>query len=435
MVPIREMSRRQLKQATEAQVRPIQISDFESALMAIKPSTNQEMRRKLRHFAEVSGQVVVETRTAKMVVWMLVEKANLRKAVEEITVCMAELRPYEQLNMVHQKLLIKLAVFMIRNDPPSRSRPHPARSKGAPGTGMMCVTLFGRVHWLDEKSTSNLCELIDEELDEGASTELVASDCAAHPDRDILAFLATWLLEILCESLTVSGCKFSLKNPPTFTRLTAETAIANNRHCWLIFTSSRAARLFLVEPSSVTVEEVDSIGDIYPGLDLGDLPGSAVRTKLKFSGAISVLQLLRLEGREDKILVLISSTLGPAAVWSLAMSADKSHFEWKRLSVLDETRGHDTIVCSTANQYFIAIAAYDGLILIYRREELLSEELVIRACSLFEHPAPAISMKFLDQDQLAVLSTSGVHLLTALHTPTSSVFTDDESRNTAAINT
>ncbi|KHN81693.1 hypothetical protein Tcan_07175 [Toxocara canis] len=268
---------------------------------------------------------------------------------------------------------------------------------GAPGTGMMCVTLFGRVHWLDEKSTSNLCELIDEELDE--------------------------------------GCKFSLKNPPTFTRLTAETAIANNRHCWLIFTSSRAARLFLVEPSSVTVEEVDSIGDIYPGLDLGDLPGSAVRTKLKFSGAISVLQLLRLEGREDKILVLISSTLGPAAVWSLAMSADKSHFEWKRLSVLDETRGHDTIVCSTANQYFIAIAAYDGLILIYRREELLSEELVIRACSLFEHPAPAISMKFLDQDQLAVLSTSGVHLLTALHTPTSSVFTDDESRNTAAINT
>lgn len=85
------------------------------------------------------------------------------------------------------------------------------------------------------------------------------------------------------------------------------------------------------------------------------------RTKLKFSGAISVLQLLRLEGREDKMLVLISSTLGPAAVWSLAMSADKSHFEWRRISVLNETRGHDTIVCSTASEYYIAIAAYDGV--------------------------------------------------------------------------
>uniref|UniRef100_A0A9J2PLK8 microtubule-severing ATPase n=1 Tax=Ascaris lumbricoides TaxID=6252 RepID=A0A9J2PLK8_ASCLU len=57
MVPIREMSRRQLKQATEAQLRPIQMSDFETALSAIKPSTNQQMRLKLRHFAEISGQV------------------------------------------------------------------------------------------------------------------------------------------------------------------------------------------------------------------------------------------------------------------------------------------------------------------------------------------------------------------------------------------
>uniref|UniRef100_A0A915C9I6 Uncharacterized protein n=1 Tax=Parascaris univalens TaxID=6257 RepID=A0A915C9I6_PARUN len=352
---------------------------------------------------------------------------------------------------------------------------------GAPGSGVMCVTLFGGIYWLDEKNSTNLSRLIDEKLDEGASAEVVASDCAAHPDSDILAIFATcWviyekhcmpiryfaaLFKISTDLSFTLEYKFELLNPPTFTRITAESAITGNRYCWLIFTASRAARLFLVKASSITVEEVDSIGDIYPGLDLGDLPGSAVRscclqtssyrwsvlgfdtgyvivtslslktnfivdrTKLKFSGAISVLQLLRLEGREDKMLVLISSTLGPAAVWSLAMSADKSHFEWKRISVLNETRGHDTIVCSTASEYYIAIAAYDGLILVYRREDLLSEEAIVRSCSLIEHPAPAIAMKFLDDDQLAVLSTSGLHLIVPLHTPTSSVFTDDECKS------
>lgn len=68
---------------------------------------------------------------------------------------------------------------------------------GAPGSGVMCVTLFGGVYWLDEKNSTNLSRLIDEQLDEGASAEVVASDCAAHPDSDILAILATWLVVIV----------------------------------------------------------------------------------------------------------------------------------------------------------------------------------------------------------------------------------------------
>lgn len=70
----------------------------------------------------------------------------------------------------------------------------------------------------------------------------------------------------------------------------------------------------------------------------------------------------------------------------------------------------------------------------YRREDLLSEEAIIRSYSLIEHPAPAIAMKFLDDDQLAVLSTSGLHLIIPLYTPTSSVFTDEECKN-SMINT
>ncbi|VDK23849.1 unnamed protein product [Anisakis simplex] len=63
---------------------------------------------------------------------------------------------------------------------------------GAPGTGVMCVTLFGHAHWLDDRITSNLRELLNETLDEGCSIELVASDCATYSDGDVLAFLATW---------------------------------------------------------------------------------------------------------------------------------------------------------------------------------------------------------------------------------------------------
>lgn len=56
MVPIREMSRSQLKNATEAQLRPIKREDFEDAFFSIKPSTNKQSLEKLRKFAQTSGQ-------------------------------------------------------------------------------------------------------------------------------------------------------------------------------------------------------------------------------------------------------------------------------------------------------------------------------------------------------------------------------------------
>lgn len=39
--------------------------------------------------------------------------------------------------------------------------------------------------------------------------------------------------------------------------------------------------VFFFQPLSLAVEEVDSIGDIYPGLDLGDLPGSVIRWEFR----------------------------------------------------------------------------------------------------------------------------------------------------------
>ncbi|KAK6109212.1 hypothetical protein QQG55_35110 [Brugia pahangi] len=326
---------------------------------------------------------------------------------------------------------------------------------------VICVTLSGKVHWTNDTEPTDLVVLFNENLDNGENLEIVASDYTKQSGSDDVAVLVTcwvlfdqfWLPKRYFAAMfkITADCKFSLSykleldNVPSYTRITAEAAVANNRHCWLIFTASRAARLFVVQPVSLEVEEIDSVGDIYPGLDLGDLPGSAIRSnclqtstyrwsvlgfdtgyvivtalsmrtnfiedrsKLKFSGAISVLLILQHIGREDKISVLVSSTLGPAAVWMLSLSPDKSHFEWKRMTVLEDTRGHDAVVCSASGHQLIAIGTYGGVILIYKRADLLSDDNYAAPYSVIEMHVSVISMIFLRDDMLAVLTTSGLH--------------------------
>ncbi|VDN54690.1 unnamed protein product [Dracunculus medinensis] len=347
-------------------------------------------------------------------------------------------------------------------------------------TFVLCISVFGDVVWIDGVGNSNLTKLIKQPLREGELMELVASDFALNPDPKILAFLVScWvifddryrpiryfaaLFKILSDRSFDLVHEFPLENPPTFTKVIAESQTVKDRNCWLIFTSSQAARLYLIDPLSLAVEEVDSIGDIYPGLDLGDLPGSVIRSscfqsctyrwsllgfdtgyaivttlslqtnfivhrlpfsaqigsivlssfsrsKLKFSGPISVLQFLPIEGREDKILVLISSTLGPAAIWNIVMTADKSRFEWKKLKVLYDTKGVDMITCSYTGAKLLGLGSYGGVLLIYRICDLISENINITPLYHIRHMTPVISMVFLNDKFLVLLSCQGMHLM------------------------
>lgn len=74
-----------------------------------------------------------------------------------------------------------------------------------------------------------------------------------------------------------------------------------------------------------------------------------------------MLQILPFTDRDDKVSILASSTLGPAALWVLSLCADKSHFEWKRSVVLEDTRGHDAVICSAIGPHSIAIGTYAGV--------------------------------------------------------------------------
>ncbi|VDM97665.1 unnamed protein product [Thelazia callipaeda] len=328
---------------------------------------------------------------------------------------------------------------------------------------IICVSLCGKVCWMNDAEPVDLRALLDEGFDENENLEVVTSDCAKRNDSDDISFLVTcWVLfdhlwlpkryfavifKAIDNQRFVLCHKLELDNVPSFTRVTAEAAIADNRHCWLIFTASRAARLFVVQPVSLAVEEIESVGDIYPGLDLGDLPGSAIRSnclqtpsyrwsvlgfdtgyviatalsmktnfikdrsKLKFSGAVSVLFILEHAGREDKISVLVSSTLGPATIWTLSQISDESHFNWEMISVLEDSCGHDAIVCFAANDELVAIGTYRGDILMYERIDLVSGEPSITSRSINHLHVPVISLTFLKSDTLAVLTTKGLHLL------------------------
>uniref|UniRef100_A0A0R3RZX6 microtubule-severing ATPase n=1 Tax=Elaeophora elaphi TaxID=1147741 RepID=A0A0R3RZX6_9BILA len=56
MIPIRDLSRKDIKNLSSREVRPITLHDFEVAMKAIKPSTNEGMLQKLRKFAATAGQ-------------------------------------------------------------------------------------------------------------------------------------------------------------------------------------------------------------------------------------------------------------------------------------------------------------------------------------------------------------------------------------------
>ncbi|VDK83078.1 unnamed protein product [Litomosoides sigmodontis] len=56
MVPIRDLSRKDIKNLASTEIRPITLHDFEVAMKAIKPSTNERMLQKLRKYAATAGQ-------------------------------------------------------------------------------------------------------------------------------------------------------------------------------------------------------------------------------------------------------------------------------------------------------------------------------------------------------------------------------------------
>ncbi|VDD96166.1 unnamed protein product [Enterobius vermicularis] len=332
--------------------------------------------------------------------------------------------------------------------------------EGGRGNGILCTTTGGEAVWIDDPDHPvKLYDILNEKTALTETLELIAGDSASHCEDDCIGILATcWivndefflpqryfgaLFKIKKDSSFTLGWKDSLKTKPTFTRVTEVTPLAQNRRCILIFTNACCVNLFTIEQKSAKVSATEIVGDIFPGLDLQDLSGATIRTsclhtekyrwsglgsetgtviitallksrndivcraKLKFEGVISVLQVLKPFDKEDKVLFLISSMIGPPTIWTIATREEDT--EIRRTSELLGCVGHDAIICSGFSKNVLAIGTYAGRLIFFRRQDVLEGEEKVYPCSSIDYTAAILALRFLSDHKLIILSKNGVH--------------------------
>uniref|UniRef100_A0A915D6R8 Uncharacterized protein n=1 Tax=Ditylenchus dipsaci TaxID=166011 RepID=A0A915D6R8_9BILA len=323
------------------------------------------------------------------------------------------------------------------------------------------VDINGHIHWLDKAICTDLKEHLEEDSNhENFSLELVASDTSLFAfDKYKFGYLATcWVVYDrlfaparyfavffrFSNDLKVEMWKkFDLENAPTYTRLTTTSPMDTNQLYWLIFSYSKGVQAFSILPNTKEVQPVESIGDIFPVLDIGGLPGSAIRSycwiangyrlsvvgydtgyviasvctmssgtivdrkTLKFSGPISVLRLIN-ENEKDMITsVLISSTLGPAVIWSLKLEDDS--LIWEMNTALIDSEIYDTVICCTVSSEYIFIGTYGEQLLVYSLEEAIRCN-EVPPLLILNIASPILSIACLQESNtLIVLSNKGLH--------------------------
>lgn len=331
---------------------------------------------------------------------------------------------------------------------------------------IITVDINGHIHWLEKALCTDLKEyLAEDSAHENFSLELVASDTALFASEGYLA--TCWVVydRLFAPARYFAAFfrfsqspevemwkKFDLESAPTYTRLTTTSPMDTNQLYWLIFSYSRGVQAFSILPNTSKldaheqVQPVDSIGDIFPVLDIGKLPGSAIRSHcwiangyrlsvvgydtgyviacvctmesgtivdrktLKFSGPISVLRLINENAKEMVTSVLISSTLGPAVIWSLKLEDEL--LVWEMNSPLLDSEIYDTVICCAVSEEHIFIGTYGEQLLVYSLEETLgcSE---VPPLLILNIASPILSIVCLQDENstLIVLSNKGLHRL------------------------
>ncbi|KAJ1370408.1 hypothetical protein KIN20_032122 [Parelaphostrongylus tenuis] len=109
----------------------------------------------------------------------------------------------------------------------------------------------------------------------------------------------------------------------------------------------------------------------------------------------------------DEKFLVISSTLGPVAVWKCFYEADM--LSWNNDFFLSQSEQFDTITSACIVGDSIAIGTYSGKILFYSSNcDLASHEIM----SMTKIHAPIVSVKVLNKNALYALSTAGLHTVT-----------------------
>uniref|UniRef100_A0AC34G509 Uncharacterized protein n=1 Tax=Panagrolaimus sp. ES5 TaxID=591445 RepID=A0AC34G509_9BILA len=323
---------------------------------------------------------------------------------------------------------------------------------------IIVIDIYGTVHWVTKGTSIELMPLLNEKkghLKDGL-LELVASDTSLIKGKTDDFYVAScWVINDeffvpikyfaaffkITDGEAELWKKFDLTNAPTYCRLTMTSPLHSNELYFLIFSHSIEARTFAINHSEKSLESIESIGDVFPVLDVGSLPGAAIkshcwiaqgyrfsvvgfdtgyvmaavctmesgtiidRKAIKFSGPISVLKLI---DRNDELLetgVFVSSSIGPAVLWSLRL--EDEFLQWKIRSELQSSECCDSIISGNTNSEFVFIGTYTEVALIL--EDVLKLP-IAPVISEIHVGSPILSIQYIPaDDSIIILSYKGVH--------------------------
>ncbi|CAD5225994.1 unnamed protein product [Bursaphelenchus xylophilus] len=332
---------------------------------------------------------------------------------------------------------------------------------------VMVVDLNGLVRWRGNDVVIDLKSIVTEPKMQDHTLELVSSD--AYPlttgsDTDPIAYLGTcWvvydqlfaphsffaaLFQVNKDYQVSQWMRITLPDAPTFTKFIASNPTAPDNLYWSIFSHSKGADLFEINrnvkvPFNKRIAGPRSVVDNFRALDISDLPGSVLRCDtwasnsirvvvagfdtgyviasispintntvsdrktLKFSGPISILQVVQPQSATSPAMVLVSSTIGPATIWALRI--EKNKIFWELRTQFTESEVYDAVITATTTKQFILIGTYGEQLLIYSLEDSLRYSEISPLATL-NVASPILSIVPVENDNaLFVLSSKGFH--------------------------
>jgi hypothetical protein len=329
---------------------------------------------------------------------------------------------------------------------------------------IIVIDIYGTVHWVTKGGTTPMAELmplLNEKKGQckDGLLELVASDTALLTDSENEFYIAScWVIndesfvpeKYFAAFFKVSDGKpelwkkIELTNAPTLCRLTMTSPLRSNELYFLVFSHSIEARTFSINHSKKTLENIELIGDVFPVLDIGSLPGAAIRSHywiaqgyrfsvigfdtgyvmaacctmqsgtiidrkaIKFSGPITILKLIDRNDEQLETGVFVSSSIGPAVLWSLKLQEDEL-LEWKIRSELQSSECCDSIISGNTNSEFVFIGTYTEQVLVYLLDDVLKLP-IAPIYSEIHVGSPILSIQYIPaDDSIIVLSYKGVH--------------------------
>ncbi|CAB3397600.1 unnamed protein product [Caenorhabditis bovis] len=249
--------------------------------------------------------------------------------------------------------------------------------------------------------------------------EVACSDACLELTHENLAILVVFWIEVnktstptkcfgtifrVYKNLEIKLAKF-IEAPSMigYCRLTDRRCFIENQLCLLVFSKGAEVSAYTVKPDCI--EQIEDVFEWFPSLALTKLPGGAVNSSCRISGGyrfsavgldtgILIVSVCVFEGNVilDSIRlkfgfpmtvveflpeiapnvqrILLSSYMGPAAIWRIHFENDKLRYEPE--SILDDSQYHDSVLCACIYRFYhgappwILLGTYSGKILRYK---------------------------------------------------------------------